>query len=445
MTPAKIPPGPKGLPLVGNMFQYLRDPLGFVLGCARDYGDVVFMRLGGAGSYMFNHPEQIEYVLRTHAKQFSKDKWTRMIMSLVGSGLITSEGEFWRRQRQMTAPAFQLHQIERYGKTMVELTEQMLATWAPGQTRDIHTEMMQLTLKIVCKALFTTDVESVAREVGAAVEVAAKHFVSPFQLPSFLQWLPTPGQIRYRRAVQQLHRIIDDIIRKRRDSKAESDDLLSRLLAARDEAGQAMTDQQLRDEIITLFLAGHETTALTLTYSFYLLGQHPEALTKLEAEVDTVLAGRLPTAQDAPKLVFADWVVKESLRLYPPAWSVGREALQDCEIGGYPIPKGAQILIAQWAVHRDPRWFTDPEAFRPERWENDLAKRLPRDAYFPFGDGPRVCIGNFFATLEAVLLMSTIAQRFHLTLVPGQSLDLLPSITIRPKGAVNVVLHSRRA
>ncbi len=226
-------------------------------------------------------------------------------------------------------------------------------------------------------------------------------------------------------------------------SPSAGDDLLSRLLAVRDEDGSQMTDAQLRDELVTLFLAGHETTALAMSFIFYLLAQNPAAVTRLEAELDEVLQGRLPTATDVPRLRYTEWVVKEAMRLYPPAPGIGREALSDCEIRGYFVPKGTQLSLVQWVVQRDPRWYDRPEEFRPERWDNDLARRLPRGAYFPFGDGPRICIGNQFAMMETVLILATIAQRYRLELAPGYVLDLMPSVTLRPKHGVRLVVRSR--
>ena len=257
------------------------------------------------------------------------------------------------------------------------------------------------------------------------------------------QRLPTPGNRRFRRAKAEIDAVMYDTIARRRAGEKAGDDLLSRLLAARDEDGSRMSDRQLRDELVTLFLAGHETTALALSYSFYLLAQHPDAEARLAAELDEVLQGKPPTAADVPRLRSTEWVIKESMRLYPPATSIGREAVCDTEIGGYFVPKGAQVSPVQWVVHRDARWFDDPEAFKPERWDNDLARRLPRCAYFPFGDGPRVCIGNQFAIMEAVLVLATVAQRYRLALAPGFQLELLPSVTLRPKHGVSMVIQER--
>jgi cytochrome P450 len=392
---------------------------------------------------MLNHPDDIEYVLRGNHRNFIKDKGTRLLSSVLGEGLLTSEGETWRRQRRLAQPAFQLDQIQKYGAAMVAYTGLMFKDWGPGQTRDVHADMMALTLEIVARTLFGASVTGQAGRVGRAMEEVMEFWASPLAMFPSLYWLPTPANRRYRRAGLELNAVIADVIAQRRAGGPEGDDLLSRLLTVHDEDGSQMTDRQLRDELVTLFLAGHETTALALSFCFYLLALHPDADARLAAELDEVLGGRWPTTADVPRLRYTEWVVKESLRLYPPAPNIGREALADCEIAGYHIPKGAQISLVQWVVQRDQRWFDDPEAFRPERWDNDLARRLPRCAYFPFGDGPRICIGNHFAMMEAVLILAAVAQRYRLTLAPGFTLELLPSVTLRPKHGVRMVVHER--
>jgi cytochrome P450 len=443
MATREIPPGPKGHFLVGHMFQALGDQLGFPTRCAREYGDVVRLRFGRMVVYLLSHPEHIELVLRGNHRNFRKDRGTRLLSGALGQGLLTSEGDTWRRQRQLAQPAFQLDQIQKYGAVMVAYTERLLQGWKTGETRDVHADMMRLTLDIVARTLFGTSAAGQAETVGRALDALMTYYASVMSLFPWLQWLPTPGNRRFRRAVRDLNAVIYDLIARRRADGPGGEDLLSRLLTLRDEAGQGMTDRQLRDEVVTLFLAGHETTALALSYCFHLLATHPEAEARLSAELAEVLRGRPPTSADVPRLRYAEWVVKESMRLYPPAPSIGREAIHDCEIGGYHVPKGTQIGLMQWIVHRDPRWFDDPTAFKPERWDNDLVKRLPRGAYFPFGDGPRVCIGNHFAMMETVLILATLLQRYRLELAPGYRLELFPSITLRPKHGVQVVVRER--
>jgi cytochrome P450 len=441
MQRAKIPPGPWGLLFLGHAWQLVRDPLGFAARCARTYGDVVCLRFGPLIYYMFSHPDAIEYVLRGNHRNFSKDKGTHLLSSVLGQGLVTSEGELWRRQRRLAQPAFQLDQIQRYGPVMVGAARRLLDEWRPGQTRDIHADMMRLTLDIVTETLFSSKVSERAGQVGRALEVILKFFAGPVALFPWLQWLPTPGNRRYRRALRELDSILQEVIAGRRAGGPGPEDLLTRLLNARDEDGSRMSDRQLRDELATLFLAGHETTAVALSFCFYLLARHPQAEARLAAELEDVLQGQLPAAEHVPRLRYTEWVVREAMRLYPPVPSIGREALNDCDVAGYPVRKGTQITLVQWVVHRDPRWFDDPEAFRPERWDNDLARRLPRGAYFPFGDGPRVCIGQHFAMMEAVLILATVASRYRLALAPGYALELFPSITLRPKRGLPMVLH----
>lgn len=438
MQPSTIPPGPKEFPLLGHALEMLKDPLDFMLQASRQYGDVVKFSLPGYPIYLFNHPDHIEEVLRHKNQFFIKDSLTRDGSLIVGNGLLTSEGDFWKKQRRLAQPAFHHERINSYAEVMVRYTERAISQWREGQTRDIHQDMMRLTLDIVSKTLFGVETQVASDEIGWALDIIMERFHSfaIFIPPS----LPTPGNLRLRKALKKLDEIVYGIIRQRRESKEDTGDLLSMLLAATSEEG-GMDDKQLRDESVTLLLAGHETTALTLSYAWYLLAQHPTIEAKLQEEISQVLGERAATAADVPRLRYAEAIIRESMRLYPPAWGIGREAIAPCEIGGYPIKKGLQIWLSQWVVHRDPRYFPEPEAFRPERWENDLAKRLPRYAFFPFGGGPRICIGNAFAMMESVLLLVTIARRFRVTLSQQKPLQLLPSITLRPKNGVRVSLH----
>jgi cytochrome P450 len=443
MDKPRLAPAARGHFLLGNAIPLVLDPLGYLTRCVRDYGDVFRIRIGPVKVFVVSHPTDIEYVLRGNHRNFSKDRGTHLLSVVLGQGLVTSEGELWRRQRRLVQPAFQLDQIQRYGTMMVACTQRLLADWRPGQTRDVHADLMRLTLEIVGQTLFGTSFEGRAARVGQAMDVVMKYWAGPASIFPWWHRLPTPGTLHFRRAVRQLDKILLGAIARRRAGGHGPDDLLSRLQNARDEDGSRMSDQQLRDELVTLILAGHETTAVALTFCFYLLARNPHVEARLAAELDDVLQGLPPTAADVPRLRYTEWVVKEAMRLYPPVPSIGREALADCEIGGFPVPKGSQVALLQWVVHRDPRWFEAPEEFRPERWDNDLARRLPRCAYFPFGDGPRVCIGNHFAMFEAVLLLATIASRYQLTLAPRRKLELLPSITIRPRGGMRMVVQER--
>ncbi|HXG68619.1 MAG TPA: cytochrome P450 [Blastocatellia bacterium] len=445
-TPLHLPNGPKGRLLVGNLPQFSRDPLKFITDCVRQYGDVVRIHIGPRLSYMINHPDHIEYVLVTNNRNFIKDLSVRLppFRWLLGQGLLTSSGDFWLRQRRLAQPAFHRHRIAAYAETMAVYAEKMAASWRDGETRDAHQEMMRLTLDIVSKTLFDADVGGHANDVGAALEVVMDRLSSQGSLIRALdQYLPTPGTIRFRRATRRLDEIIYGIIRQRRASGQDTGDLLSMLLHAQDEDGSRMTDRQLRDEAMTLFLAGHETTALALSWTWYLLSLHPDVEERLAEELRAALGGRRPGMEDLPNLPFADKIIKEAMRLFPPAWSIGREALQDCEIGGYHVPAGTQVYMMQWTMHRDPRYFDNPEAFDPDRWTDEFIRQLPKYAYFPFGGGPRLCIGNSFAMMEAVLILATVAQKVRLTLAPNQTVTPWPSVTLRPRDGIRMVVSRR--
>ena len=442
---APVPPGPPGRFFSGHLSDFRRDRLNFFADCAKQYGDVVGVRFGSRRVYLLSHPDTIEEVLVTRSREFMKHFALRLNPVVLGNGLLTSEGDFWLRQRRLIQPAFQRGRIAAYAADMTTAAEKVLADWTPGETRDVAADMMRITLTIAAKTLFGAEIDREARDVGQALEVLLERFrarfASLFWLPA---WVPTPGKIRFDRAVRRLDNIIYGFIRQRRASGAEHGDLLSILLHARDEDdGGRMTDKQLRDEAMTLFLAGHETTALTLSWTWYLLATNPRAQEPLLAEVDAVLAGRTPTPDDLPRLRYAEQVVQESMRLLPPVYTIGREALHDCEVGGYQVPKGTTLLMSQWVVHHDERFFDRPWDFVPERWAEEKIKRLPRFAYFPFGGGPRLCIGNTFAMMESVLVLATIAQRYRFTVAPNQVVEPLPTFTLRPRYGIKAVIAPR--
>ncbi len=444
-APTKVPNGPSGLLTYPKRFlDYCRDPLAYLTRIARQYGDVVLLQSFGMPFYMLNHPDQIEEVLRHKHRSFKKDFYIISLRPLLGNGLLSSDGEEWRRQRAMAQPAFQAKQIRQYASTMVEYTRRLTASWNPDETRDVHVEMMRLTAQIVTKTLFDAEMTDAEGDIGHDLEAAMTFYANPLSMWPAWRHVPTPTNLRFRSTLRRLNAVIYRLIQERRSTGTQGrGDLLSRLLEAQDEAGQKMSDTELRDQLMTLFLAGHETTALTLSYTFFLLAQSPEVEATLHAEVDRVLGGRMPTVDDVPELTFAEWVIKESMRLYPPAWTIGREALEDCQIGDYPIKKGTQVLMSQWVVHRDPRFWSEPDRFHPERWGEEKTKNLPRCAYFPFGDGPRICVGNSFAMMEAILILATIAQRNKLDLVPGQKLRLVPSVTMRPRDGIKMIVRER--
>jgi cytochrome P450 len=437
------PPGPKGHLLGNNLREYARDPLGFLSRCAREYGDVVGLRFMGQNLYLLSDPDLIEYVLVEHNRNFTKTRILKRNRRLLGDGLLTSEGGFWRRQRRLAQPAFHRKRVAAYGEVMVAFAERSLETWRDGQTIDVHEEMMHLTLEIVAKCLFDADVGSQATDVGKAMKVALENFSSQRRLVRIPRGVPTPHNIRFEMAARRLDEIVGKIIEDRRKSGDDRGDLLSMLMLAEDEEGGRMTDRQLRDEVMTLFLAGHETTANALSWTFWLLSLSPHAEVELAEELECVLGGRAPTVSDLPDLPYVERVLKESMRLYPPAWVVGREAIAECEVGGYRMPAGTTALMSQWVMHRDPRYHQNPKRFDPDRWMAQYAKALPRFAYFPFGGGPRQCIGAGFAMTEACLILATVAQRFRLDLAPGQRVEPYASITLRPKMDIRVSLVER--
>jgi cytochrome P450 len=419
------------------------NPLEFFSKLARDYGDVAGIRVVNFRTIFINHPDTIEEVLVTHPRRYIKGRVLRANRHVFGEGLLTSEGDFWLRQRRLAQPAFHRARVASYAATMVEYAQRLLEHWRDGEERDAHQEMMRLTLQIVGKTLFDSDVARDAQEVGKSMELMLE-LGANFRRTLFVpHWVPTPANLRIKREIALIESILYRIITERRASGRDTGDLLSMLLHAQDEDGSRMTDRQLRDETITLFLAGHETTASTLSWTWWLLSRSPAVEARLHAELDTVLRGRAPSLDDLPKLLYTGNVITESLRLYPPAWGLARVAIEDHELAGYPLKKGMGVAMAQWVVHRDTRWYDSPEEFRPERWEGDFLKTLPRFAYFPFGGGPRQCIGNSFAVMEATLILAAIAQKFRLRLVANHPVVPLASITLRPRHGIRVTLESR--
>ena len=391
------------------------------------------------------HPDAIEELLVARNRDFIKSPGVRLLQPLVGEGLFLAEGESWLRQRRLLQPAFHRQRIVGYGEVMAALADRHLAGWKPGEVVEIHGEMMALTLAIVAKTLLDADVSGDAHEAIQAANVLMADFGARLQSFNVIPfWMPTPRNVRSRRAIRRLDTLILRIIADRRARGGDRGDLLSMLLDAQDaDDGSRMTSRQVRDEVITMFLAGHETTAVALSWIWYLLATHPEVEARLAGELRDVLAGRAPAVADLPRLRYAAMVVTESMRLYPPAYGLGRQAALPTEIAAQPVAAGDIVIAPTWVVHRDPRWFDEPLAFRPERWAGDLAQRLPRFAYLPFGGGPRQCIGNSFAQMEAVLLLAAIAARFRLALLPGQRIVPRPYVTIRPEPGIRVQLSAR--
>jgi cytochrome P450 len=439
------PPGPKPKFLIGNIPLASPDPLSIFTGWAREFGDIFYYRAAWLHIYFLNQPELIEQVLIGNYRNFLKDRVVRRSRWFFGEGLLTNEGDSWLRQRRLSQPAFHRERVTSYATLMTGYAEQMLATWRAGESRDVHQEMMRLTLQIVVRALFNVEVQQ-ADEISSAMNFVMRNTTGIRLLfPPVARYLPTPQMIGFRRAVKRLDETVYSIITRHRARQEGSGDLLSMLMAARDEDGSRMSDKQLRDEVLTFLLAGHETTALALTWTWHLLAQYPEVEQKLHDELDHVLGGQFPKFSDLPALPFTERVIKESMRLYPPAWSLARTVISDFELHGYRIPAGANVVMSQWIVHRNPSYFPDPEKFDPDRWLSDRSQKLPRFAYFPFGGGPRRCIGSSFAMMEATLLLASIAQRFRLRALPQPPVVPIPSFTLRPKFGMHMTLESRSA
>jgi cytochrome P450 len=425
-----------------------RDPWGLLFKLTQEYGPLVCFQFLAWPLYLITHPDHIKYILQENYLQYNKDVFDyQLLKHFLGNGLLTNEGDSWLRQRRLMQPAFHRQRIAAFGKLMTETTLAHMQRWKPftqsNTPLDMAVEMMRLTLHIVCKALFSVDVTDEADTIGSAFSVVNRHLAQRSSSPLPLS-LPVPGNLRFRSAVHALDKVVHEIIRQHREQKMETDDVLSMLLQTRDEeTGEGMNDQQLHDEVITLLLAGHETTANALSWTWYLLSQHPEVEQQLHHELKEVLSGRLPTSEDLPRLPYTQMVIQESIRLYPPSWIISRNAVAEDAIGGYAIPAHAPILLLPYVTHRHPAFWQDPERFDPERFTPEQIATRPRYAYVPFGGGPRQCIGNTFAMTEAQLILATVAQQYRVALVPGQVISPEPLITLRPRNGLFMTLQRR--
>ncbi|MGH7718718.1 MAG: cytochrome P450, partial [Gemmatimonadaceae bacterium] len=441
-----LPPGPKPRFIGEHLLALRRDRLGFLHRLKREYGDVAHIALGKRHFVLVSHPDLIRDILITNNRRFIKGRGLQRARMLLGNGLLTSEGDFHLRQRRLAQPAFHRQRIAAYADTMVRYGFRTTERWTDGTQVDVLREMTQLTLAIAAKTLFDYDIESEAGEIGTALTSALELFnFAMLPLPEVIFKLPIPPIRRFREARARLDETIYRIIAERRAENRDRGDLLSMLMLARDEEGDGarMTDEQLRDEVMTILLAGHETTANAMTFTWYLLSRHPGVEIKLHDELATVLGGRVPAADDVPNLPYARMVAAEAMRLYPPAWAIGYQSLEDLTLGGYDIPARSFVLMSQHIVHRDARWFANPEGFDPERWTAEEQARRPRFSYFPFGGGPRQCIGEQFAWMEQVLLLATIAQCWKLRLAPRTVVKEQVLFTLRPKGGVRMGVHRR--
>ena len=437
---------PKARWFVGHMPEFGRNPLRFMERCARDFGDFVPLRFFNRRVLFVNDAAAIEQVLVTQSRHFRKTLGYRtpFMRRLFGQGLLTSEGEFWVRQRRLSQPAFHRDRIASYAGTIVEFTRAMLDTWRDGEKRNVHEDMMRLTTQVVTRTLFNSPVRREIDEMGQSSAVVMQRFTSQWSgLRALLNFLPTAETRRFEQVMKRLDNYILGLVHERRIGGEDHGDLLSMLLRVRDDDGSGMTDQQLCDELKTLMVAGLDTTALALSWALLLLSQNPAVDQRLFEEIKTVLEDRLASFADLPKLRYTEAVVKEGMRLYPPAWGLGREALDDCEIGEHRIDRGVSIIMSQWVKHRDARHFVEPESFLPDRWLQEM--NLPKMAYFPFGGGPRICIGSSFAMMEATLGLATIMQRFRVTSPPDYRVEPWPAITLQPKGGIHLTLGARHA
>ena len=431
-------PGPASVFGVRNFARLARSGLSFLTGLAREHGDVVRVPLLGKPYFLVSHPEDIEQVFLQQHKRVIKDFYTRALSRALGEGLINSEGETWRTHRKLASFAFTPRRIASYTDTMVAVGQRIIDRWQPDRVIDIHAEMSRLTMEVVGQVLFGADVDDKVRDVGRAMETINHFFAHSLEMfTDAPDWLPTPTMRRFHASLAIIDDIIYGLISQRRQTEhldAERPrNLLDALLLAQADSGIALTDTQLRDQCVTLFLAGHETTSLALVHALYFLSQYPAVEERFHRELTEVLDGRPPGPADAKRLVYTDRVIKEAMRLFPPVWGIGREVLEEISLSGYRIPRGSQIISAQWVVHRDPRWFPEPEVFDPDRFAPERVKERPRLAYFPFGAGPRICIGNHFATTEAIVLLALIGQRFRPRYQLARKPDFKPAVTLLPR------------
>jgi cytochrome P450 len=445
---ANYPPGPEGHFLLGNLLQIRRGFLRLMMSSAHTYGDIVHFRVGLTHLYLVNHPDYIHKVLVEQAQMFQKTRLLRHVAGkFIGNGLIVSNGDFHKQQRRLMQPAFHFKRIEMYCQTTIEYTLHMLDTWQDGQQYDIEQAMVKLTAGIIGKTLLGANVTNDANRVSTAMTTLQKFAIKQFDMPIPIpDWLPISQNLEKQHAVRELDEILMRIINEHREAREDRGDLLSMLLLAVDDNnGTQMSNTQIRDEALTLFLAGHETTSNALSWTWYLLSQHAEAEAKLIEEVDRVLEGRMPTFEDLARLQYTGMVLKEAMRLYPPVWIMSREAVKDTTIDGYSIKKGSTVFICPLMIQKDPRFFDKPGEFVPERFAEGYEKRIPQYAYFPFGGGPRICIGQSLAQMVAKIVLVTIVQRYRLSLASDQIVVSARLATLRPKYGLRMNIGERKS
>lgn len=443
MPKSAHPPRLKGKIISGSYFDFFGNQLDFLTSCAREHGDVVSFRFFHLPIFLVSHPDLVEEVFAGGNSNFKKARTVRMPSQklLFGNSLIASEGEDWLRQRRAMQPAFNQTYLSEYAKLIVDITLDHIADWQDGDVRMINNELVDLTFKLAARTFFGIDGAKEKEIIRELIDLNKSIFSSQNRLFWFLDnFLPTPKHLRFKSAIDRVDALISELIRDRREMGSDRKDLLSVLLSIKNAETGELTEKQLRDEIVTTFIAGNETTAVALSWTWAMLAQHPEEFRKLRAELKTTLAGRTPTFADLPNLKHTYRVIKETLRLYPPNRSTAREAVRDCELGGYPIPAGAQVVLPQWVVHRDERFYDRPAEFIPDRWTTEFEQKLHKYAYFPFGGGPRLCIGRSFATMEIALVIATISERFEITLDSKDKIEPLSLVLLRPKNDLKVTL-----
>lgn len=432
-------PTPRGNPLLGDTLAFGRDVLGASTRWAEQHGDLVRIRIPGLRLYQVTHPEWIETLLAGHARSLKKDWFTRSLSEILGEGLLVAEGEAWRTRRRGIQPALHPQALPKYAEAMVRAADDYAQTLRFSKQRDVLGDMMKLTARVVAIALFGHDVDEDTDALRHAMAVYTDHFAgifgTRFRLPLSV---PTPSALRVRRAFREVDAIVARLLAARARKNREPSDLLSLLLKARDVHGAPLTAKAVRDEAVTMLLAGHETSALSITYALHALAHHPEVADDVSRELWQTLGGRTPSFEDLKSLPYTMAVVKESMRLYPPVWTLGRELLADIKLGEHVLERGATVMLPQWVVHRDARWFARPLSFEPERWLDGSTTQLSRYAYFPFGAGSRMCLGSNFALVEAALVLATLLSRFAVLPLGPSDLTLVPSATLRPLGAVRL-------
>ncbi len=446
LQPTTIP-GPEGYPLVGVIPKIGRDILGFFLHLQEEYGDVVSLDFGSRHMVLITHPDDIKYVLQDNNRNYAKGY--DQAKPVLGNGLVSSEGEFWRRQRRLIQPTFHRRRIAGFAEVMVDSTLEMLNSWRLiakiGAPVDVAAEIMRLTQQIIARTMFSTDVGSQTDVLCQAFDVTLEYMnYRMFNPLPLIDRLPTPTNRKFKHWLGVLDDIMYDLIENRRRSSSPPDDLLTMLLEAKDEeTGEGMTDKQIRDEVVTIFFAGHETTASTLAWTWYLLGRHPEVKDRFYQEVEEVLKGSRPSMADTQRLPYSRQIIDEALRIYPPAWMFARQSIEVDELGGYHIPAGTALMISPYITHRHPDFWEDAEVFNPDRFSPELAANRHRMAYFPFGGGPRLCIGKDFALVEATLILAMIAQEYRLEPLLDRAVTPQPIATLRPREGVYMRLSEK--